>query len=220
MRIVKRLLAYVAAGFALTLCATQAQATTELIANGNFESGTLAGWTVTDSGSGSWFVIANGGDTPIISFSTPTLTGGGNFVATTDQGGPGTHILSQTLALLGGSFNFSFDARGADLSDSGGAPDQQYVVMVDGVTLTAPIISPDWSHYSFALDLSAGSHIFAFQENDDRLFYTAGLDNVSLTSSQGAVPEPATWAMMLFGFGMVGFGLRNSRKPTLRSNYA
>ncbi|TCJ39513.1 PEPxxWA-CTERM sorting domain-containing protein [Parafrankia sp. BMG5.11] len=27
----------------------------------------------------------------------------------------------------------------------------------------------------------------------------------------GAVPEPATWAMMLFGFGAVGFGMRRRR---------
>jgi hypothetical protein len=27
------------------------------------------------------------------------------------------------------------------------------------------------------------------------------------------VPEPATWAMMLLGFGVVGFAMRRSRKP-------
>ena len=36
----------------------------------------------------------------------------------------------------------------------------------------------------------------------------------------GAVPEPATWAMMLMGFGLVGFGLRNRRKPVVRVTYA
>lgn len=36
-----------------------------------------------------------------------------------------------------------------------------------------------------------------------------GVDNVALTASDvGAVPEPATWTMMIFGFGLVGFGLR------------
>jgi len=32
----------------------------------------------------------------------------------------------------------------------------------------------------------------------------------------GAVPEPATWAMMLLGFGMVGTAMRRSRKQTVR----
>jgi hypothetical protein len=35
------------------------------------------------------------------------------------------------------------------------------------------------------------------------------LDNISVTT---AVPEPATWAMMLIGFGAVGFMMRGSRR--------
>ena len=31
----------------------------------------------------------------------------------------------------------------------------------------------------------------------------------------GAVPEPATWAMMLLGFGMVGFAIRRGRTAGL-----
>ena len=34
------------------------------------------------------------------------------------------------------------------------------------------------------------------------------------------VPEPATWAMMLMGLGMVGFGLRRRKKQTVRVTYA
>lgn len=30
-----------------------------------------------------------------------------------------------------------------------------------------------------------------------------------------AIPEPATWAMMLFGFGAVGFAMRRNRRPAL-----
>jgi hypothetical protein len=29
------------------------------------------------------------------------------------------------------------------------------------------------------------------------------------------MPEPSTWAMMLLGFGAVGFGMRRSRKALL-----
>lgn len=36
-----------------------------------------------------------------------------------------------------------------------------------------------------------------------------GVDNVALTAAAvGAVPEPATWAMMIFGFGLAGLSLR------------
>ena len=187
------------------LAATSPVAAANLITNGNFETGTLSGWTLADSGSGSWFVIGNGAGTAISGFPTPTLAAGGSFVAMTDQSNPGSHNLSQTLTLGAGAFVLSFDARGSDQSNSGGAPDQQYIVTVDGVTITGPNTNPGWGFYSFNLNLTAGSHTFAFQENDDRLFYTAGLDNVSLTA---AVPEAATWAMMVVGFGLVGVAAR------------
>jgi hypothetical protein len=35
-----------------------------------------------------------------------------------------------------------------------------------------------------------------------------------------AVPEPATWAMMLAGFGLMGFGLRRRAKQTVRVAFA
>ena len=38
------------------------------------------------------------------------------------------------------------------------------------------------------------------------------LDNVKLTIDAGAVPEPATWAMMFAGFGMVGAAMRRREK--------
>ena len=38
--------------------------------------------------------------------------------------------------------------------------------------------------------------------------------------SISAVPEPATWAMMLIGFGMVGFALRARRKQNVRVSYS
>ena len=34
-------------------------------------------------------------------------------------------------------------------------------------------------------------------------------------SFESAVPEPGTWAMMLLGFGAVGFSIRRRRQPTL-----
>ena len=42
-------------------------------------------------------------------------------------------------------------------------------------------------------------------------FYGPALDNVSISS---AVPEPAAWALMLLGFGLVGGVLRRSKLNT------
>jgi hypothetical protein len=47
---------------------------------------------------------------------------------------------------------------------------------------------------------------------------TSGVYSIAL--SPEPVPEPATWAMMLAGFGLVGFGLRCSRKQAVCVTYA
>lgn len=68
----------------------------ELLSNGDFETGTFAGWTVTDlaGGSGSWFIDDADGIAPFSSLPT-TGPAGGAFYATSDQTGPGTHALEQ-----------------------------------------------------------------------------------------------------------------------------
>jgi len=41
------------------------------------------------------------------------------------------------------------------------------------------------------------------------------LDNIVYDSTQTAVPEPATWALLILGFGAVGGALRRRRRPSL-----
>lgn len=50
---------------------------------------------------------------------------------------------------------------------------------------------------------------------------TLGVDdfNFTLAGGGGGVPEPATWAMMLIGFGIVGGAMRG-RKASIRVTYA
>ena len=44
--------------------------------------------------------------------------------------------------------------------------------------------------------------------------YAVG-DNIDIVGSPSAVPEPATWAMMLIGFGAVGYSMRKRTNPRL-----
>ena len=46
------------------------------------------------------------------------------------------------------------------------------------------------------------------------------LDARTYSINATAVPEPATWALMILGFGMVGFGLRRVRKQSVRVTFA
>jgi hypothetical protein len=40
------------------------------------------------------------------------------------------------------------------------------------------------------------------------------LDNITIGQSAGAVPEPASWALMIIGFGATGMVLRSSRRKS------
>jgi hypothetical protein len=115
-------------GFALSvigvLCALigAASASAATVVNGDFESGTLTGWTLTQSTNGSWFA-SSGSQTPFgpereaeeeeeikeaeeegeapppfasYKFFPPPS---GNFGAVTDENGPSSMILSQDVAL-------------------------------------------------------------------------------------------------------------------------
>ena len=45
---------------------------------------------------------------------------------------------------------------------------------------------------------------------------TAGTSTGDLNFSVAAVPEPSTWAMMLVGFGGIGFAMRRKKTPALQ----
>ena len=81
--------------------------------------------------------------------------------------------------------------------------------------------------FSYLLDPN-GANRFAFQalngETITNLAYSIaggtaeGLRQVRIASTDAGVPpvpEPATWAMMLLGFGAAGFALRRRRRPAL-----
>lgn len=57
----------------------------------------------------------------------------------------------------------------------------------------------------------------AFSSHGESMNIDAILDDVSVTA---AVPEPATWAMMLVGFGAIGGTLRRRHKVAARVHFA
>ena len=91
----------------LGLGITQSAKANQLIANGDFETGTFANWTVVDQvgGSGSFFIDTPGTTTPVRSFATAANPSGGSFYAVSDQGGPGCHVLLQSFTIAPGASN-------------------------------------------------------------------------------------------------------------------
>ncbi|WP_242140066.1 PEPxxWA-CTERM sorting domain-containing protein [Sphingomonas sp. TREG-RG-20F-R18-01] len=96
-------------------------------------------------------------------------------------------------------------------SDRPGVPASSngIAVLLNGVQSFASIggngdEQTDWRRQTFAFNVSAPTTLTfaALGTSDSRGGY---IDSVSLS----AVPEPASWAMMIAGFGMMGFALRN-----------
>lgn len=73
----------------------------------------------------------------------------------------------------------------------------------------------DFDTFVFAQSLALGGTDAItggfYSTSDTRLAVSAGGSVTSLV--KGAVPEPATWAMMLLGFGAIGFAMRRRSQP-------
>ena len=89
----------------LALGITQSAKASQLITNGNFETGNFAGWSEFDQagGSGSWFISTPGAATPVSGFATAPNGSGGSFYAVSDQTGPGCHVLLQSFTIPAGA---------------------------------------------------------------------------------------------------------------------
>ena len=70
----------------------------------------------------------------------------------------------------------------------------------------------DGNQGTFFFQFDAGAGVDVITINDRLNSNATGLSNAALfQTGQGAVPEPATWAMMLLGFGAMGVSLRRRR---------
>jgi len=70
-----------------------------------------------------------------------------------------------------------------------------------------------WNPFSFAFTVSSPTSLI-FRASGPSDTVGAYLDNIGLVGS--AVPETATWAMLILGVGFVGGALRRRRKTTVR----
>lgn len=142
---------------------------------------------------------------------------GGNFVVLDGDTSPGLRgRVSQQLSGLvaGDRYKVSFWFAGAQQLNFGGATFDKYldVSLGDATQRTEALAGPEasfqpWRKASMIFTAATGTETLSFLAHGqpNGLPPLVLLDGVSVRS---AVPEPATWAMLIVGFGMVGFASR------------
>ena len=137
---------------------------------------------------------------------------GNQYLDLVGQGGTGS--LSQSFAtILGESYTVSF-AYSHNLFS--GTPSASASFLVDGLggTLTHSTGSNanlDWQTYLGSFIATGSSATLNFTNLTGGTNEGILLDAVAVT----AAPEPATWAMMMIGFGAIGFGMRSTRRRNM-----
>jgi choice-of-anchor C domain-containing protein len=213
-----RLLASAAAGF--TLFALAAPASAAGFANGSFETNTcgvgvnsfgtvgtggtcITSWTV---GSGSVDLVrenywdAHHGEYSVdLAGSVP-----GSITQIFDTVVGNIYTVSYWLSANREGGNHPFKDGSVAVVINGNFIAGGSIVGVDGPSNA----NMQYRNYFFDFKATGNSTSLTFAAASDETAYGPVLDAVSVTN---AVPEPATWAMMLLGFGAVGFGLRKRK---------
>ena len=153
--------------------------------------GVLTGTSDNDVTFSTFYGTANGG-TPFDEFVTFTETLAGNYGFT----------LTTTATLLNGAIVAATDVDFTHVWLSGDFGVIDLLADVDNTD-----VNEDYHLELFGLD--PGSYTLHVQGTRGRTSTYSG------SISFAAVPEPATWAMMLLGFGAIGFALRRRRALVL-----
>ena len=129
------------------------------------------------------------------------------------NGGPGGSISIALPSLVAGqqySISFALAKRpGYDLNP--------LTVSIGGLSTTYTTPTEAWKSYSFNFTSDGTATPLVFQAASTQPTDTSvGLDNIAVS----AVPEPATWAMLLLGFGMIGFAMRKRSNVRTTVSYA
>ena len=175
---------------------------------------------ITFSGLGSTVVtpptVPDGTTTANIVAVSPGGTGQGFFFGY--SGGDGGFLSS---GVLGGKYDLAFSGGGQNALDAGGTFLSTVKILGDYSSASSHTAATYSSDYLVTQNFvyTGGYTYFTvqttnFQGNNPTIAFSL------LGATVGSVPEPATWGMMILGFGMAGAALRRRQKGAAQASYA
>jgi hypothetical protein len=191
---------------------------------------TLTG-SVADFSSGSFslpgLVTLGFGNLPLSGLPTGLVLEAGdtvNFTVTLD----GVFTVPASLEVMGFGQFFGFNLPGVDDTD-GAEVTGEFSAFTDLVgTIPVPVGggcgnclslitgNPDttaWSFTGFSGSFTVLTLDTPFEVTEAQISYQVTLEDLT----GGVIPEPATWALLVSGFGLVGAGLRRQRREAMHS---
>ena len=140
----------------------------------------------------------------------PVANAGGPYTFTLDASSGNNAFLisgSATSTNPGASFSYWWDLNGDGLFGTGGST----AATGDASAQSASFLVPQ----DYFTNVTAGTaYNLQLQVSDGFQFAWSG--TTALATSAAPVPEPATWAMMLLGFGGIGFAVRRRNSAKLQ----
>jgi hypothetical protein len=173
----------------------------------NGGSGQLTGWDVSNATTAQWM-----SNSAIPGFSAQQ---GSYYVAIAANGGD---ISQDFSTVVGRSYTVTFWAAALPVG-IGGHPTKEGAVAATGGSTSDFFVNlgDGWTQETYSFTATSSSTTLSFDNitpggsipdgahrDGSSPLYRLGLDDVSISS----VPEPASWAMMIVGFGLIGGGLR------------
>jgi hypothetical protein len=222
-----RLLGMACAPALLIAAAALPAGAANLVTNGSFEASTgkttfqnhVPGWT---GGANLTFLDApgtadDGSYLSVYSGFPNHSPDGGNFVEA--DGDPSySGAISQAIngLIAGQSYKVTFYQAAGQQAGFTGPTTEQWAVSLGGDTQTSSTFSlaqaatGDWQKQTMTFKATGASEVLSFlaQGTPNGAPPISFLDGVSLTA---AVPEPATWSLMIVGLGLMGGALRRRR---------
>jgi hypothetical protein len=224
------------AAVAAVLATSPALAATNLVTNGSFESG-LAGWTIggtdTDSplrppaaifynSATAYPTGAFGEAVPVNNAPTNSPDAAGDRAAYFVSDFTVNQSLTQQVFLTAGTYQIGFSAYSPQNGfDNDG--EATFTGTIAGVPLANFAVSSGpattWQTFAGATNIAVDglySVSFVFNTNFDPSKDVV-IDQVYIIAGNPplpAIPEPATWAMLITGFGLVGAAMRRRQVAT------